>query len=159
MVDGTPILDIKPYVPHYDRIENSLYPSWIDDSPVKPFEKVVWEPEILKNFETQFLLEQESQPTTLQRSYYSSFTKLKDSIEQILSFDIRSRNQRSIGMKSDSVAQPFSLRFDQVRVHVIIDDKNRTVSVIQVDWVSRDDVKEENFNKKEEENEVENFST
>jgi tRNA (adenine37-N6)-methyltransferase len=29
-VDGTPILDIKPYVPSLDRVKNATAPEWID---------------------------------------------------------------------------------------------------------------------------------
>ena len=30
-LDGTPILDIKPYVPVFDRIEGATTPAWIDE--------------------------------------------------------------------------------------------------------------------------------
>lgn len=29
-INGTPVLDIKPYYPHYDRIENTKIPTWVD---------------------------------------------------------------------------------------------------------------------------------
>ena len=29
-VNGTPVLDIKPYYPHYDRIDNPKIPGWVD---------------------------------------------------------------------------------------------------------------------------------
>jgi tRNA-Thr(GGU) m(6)t(6)A37 methyltransferase TsaA len=29
-IDGTPILDIKPYYPHYDKIDNPKIPEWVD---------------------------------------------------------------------------------------------------------------------------------
>jgi tRNA-Thr(GGU) m(6)t(6)A37 methyltransferase TsaA len=29
-IDGTPVLDIKPYVPQYDRIESPATPEWMD---------------------------------------------------------------------------------------------------------------------------------
>ena len=29
-IDGTPVLDIKPYVPAFDRVENATVPEWID---------------------------------------------------------------------------------------------------------------------------------
>jgi tRNA-Thr(GGU) m(6)t(6)A37 methyltransferase TsaA len=29
-IDGTPVLDIKPYVPHFDRIEDAKAPDWIE---------------------------------------------------------------------------------------------------------------------------------
>ena len=29
-IDGTPVLDIKPYVPAFDRVENARVPRWIE---------------------------------------------------------------------------------------------------------------------------------
>ncbi|GAG46914.1 unnamed protein product [marine sediment metagenome] len=29
-IDGTPVLDIKPYFPAYDRVEKALVPEWVD---------------------------------------------------------------------------------------------------------------------------------
>ncbi len=29
-IDGTPVLDIKPYYPHYDRIEKCKVPEWVN---------------------------------------------------------------------------------------------------------------------------------
>ena len=28
-INGTPVLDIKPYYPHYDKIENPQTPEWV----------------------------------------------------------------------------------------------------------------------------------
>jgi tRNA (adenine37-N6)-methyltransferase len=30
-IDGTPVLDIKPYYPHYDRVESAQVPAWVDN--------------------------------------------------------------------------------------------------------------------------------
>lgn len=30
ILDGTPIIDIKPYWPHYDKAEDIRYPDWVD---------------------------------------------------------------------------------------------------------------------------------
>ena len=29
-IDGTPVLDIKPYFPAFDRVEKALVPEWVD---------------------------------------------------------------------------------------------------------------------------------
>lgn len=29
-VDGAPVIDLKPYWPHYDRVEAPEYPAWVD---------------------------------------------------------------------------------------------------------------------------------
>jgi tRNA-Thr(GGU) m(6)t(6)A37 methyltransferase TsaA len=28
-IDGTPVLDLKPYYPHYDRIDDAVVPEWV----------------------------------------------------------------------------------------------------------------------------------
>ncbi|MCP4897781.1 MAG: tRNA (N6-threonylcarbamoyladenosine(37)-N6)-methyltransferase TrmO [bacterium] len=30
-IDGTPVLDIKPYYPHYDRVGEATVPQWVND--------------------------------------------------------------------------------------------------------------------------------
>ena len=30
-VDGTPVLDLKPYFPHYDRVDSPVVPSWVEE--------------------------------------------------------------------------------------------------------------------------------
>ncbi len=30
ILNGTPILDIKPYTPHYDRVNNAKVPAWVN---------------------------------------------------------------------------------------------------------------------------------
>jgi tRNA (Thr-GGU) A37 N-methylase len=28
-IDGTPVLDLKPYVPQYDRVDDARVPAWV----------------------------------------------------------------------------------------------------------------------------------
>lgn len=30
-IDGTPVLDIKPYMPAFDRVDDATNPAWVDD--------------------------------------------------------------------------------------------------------------------------------
>lgn len=30
-IDGTPVLDVKPYVPVYDRVDGATIPAWMDE--------------------------------------------------------------------------------------------------------------------------------
>lgn len=30
-IDGTPVLDIKPYFPSYDKVDNCRIPAWVDE--------------------------------------------------------------------------------------------------------------------------------
>jgi tRNA-Thr(GGU) m(6)t(6)A37 methyltransferase TsaA len=36
-IDGTPVLDIKPYIPGYDAVENARAPSWMIKRQVKDY--------------------------------------------------------------------------------------------------------------------------
>ncbi len=36
-IDGTPVLDIKPYFPQYDRVDKAKIPEWVDRLMVKYF--------------------------------------------------------------------------------------------------------------------------
>jgi tRNA (Thr-GGU) A37 N-methylase len=29
-IDGTPVLDLKPYFPIFDRVDNARVPQWVD---------------------------------------------------------------------------------------------------------------------------------
>ena len=29
-IDGTPVLDVRPYFPHYDRVDDTSVPDWVD---------------------------------------------------------------------------------------------------------------------------------
>lgn len=29
-IDGTPVLDVRPYFPHYDRVDDASVPDWVD---------------------------------------------------------------------------------------------------------------------------------
>ncbi len=31
-IDGTPVLDVKPYLPHYDAIADAKVPGWVEDA-------------------------------------------------------------------------------------------------------------------------------
>jgi tRNA-Thr(GGU) m(6)t(6)A37 methyltransferase TsaA len=31
-IDGTPVLDIKPYLPHYDSVAGARVPKWVEDA-------------------------------------------------------------------------------------------------------------------------------
>jgi len=30
-IDGTPVLDVKPYFPQYDRVPSPSVPAWVDE--------------------------------------------------------------------------------------------------------------------------------
>ncbi|OMO95057.1 hypothetical protein COLO4_16079 [Corchorus olitorius] len=88
LVDGTPVLDIKPYLPYCDSIEGATIPEWIMADSMLSVASV--------SFSDDF-------PSSLvdcwkaaeKKSLYSSPNEIKTLVEQVLSWDIRSVSQRN----------------------------------------------------------------
>lgn len=90
LVDGTPVLDVKPYLPYCDSVSNARAPSWVKagggDDPIA-FAAV--------EFSTSFRDDlSKSWAAIGKHSMYSSPQELQKLIEQVLSRDIRSLRQR-----------------------------------------------------------------
>jgi len=80
LIDGTPILDIKPYLPEYDNEYNVKIPNWIQESPRIPILNV------------QFTKEAEEQLSSLisKLKFFNSLEKLKKAIVDVVIADPRS---------------------------------------------------------------------
>lgn len=111
MIDGTPVLDIKPYIEKYDRVENSKngWLNQIEDTrlPVIFSEKSLRQLEVLERHE------------------------LKQVISDILSQDIRNRNDKRI--KNQSKALGFY--YEDVNIVFCINSRNE-VEVLDIESVS-----------------------
>lgn len=87
LVDGTPVLDVKPYLPYCDCIQGAALPKWVEDDNLLTVASV--------NFSDDF-------PSALaecwviaeKKSLYASPNELQSLIKQVLSWDIRSLSQR-----------------------------------------------------------------
>lgn len=91
LIDGTPIVDIKPYVPSYDCVENARVASWISEDNTR-ISQVIWEDEPKQNlhrFIEQDLLE-----------FYQKSEDVVQVIEEIVKLDIRSTYRRKKNGKS-----------------------------------------------------------
>ncbi|CAH0493964.1 unnamed protein product [Peronospora farinosa] len=104
LVDGTPVLDVKPYVPA-DNVLGYVVPDWVaaeTDVIARPVE---------------FMAEATASLTELVdaklSSFYSNVADLKTAIEQMLVLDIRSVHQ---GRGQTAAAQQFQCRFDTVQI-------------------------------------------
>ncbi|XWS27300.1 hypothetical protein CRYUN_Cryun26dG0102900 [Craigia yunnanensis] len=87
LVDGTPVLDIKPYLPYCDNIEGAVVPNWVMVDSMLSVASV--------SFSDDF-------PSSLldcwkaaEKCLYSSQDELKNLVKQVLSWDIRSLSQRN----------------------------------------------------------------
>ncbi|KAK3221565.1 hypothetical protein Dsin_008590 [Dipteronia sinensis] len=88
LVDGTPVLDIKPYLPYCDSIEGAAVPEWV------MVDKMLAVPSVSfsKGF---FSTLDDCWGKTEKKSLYASPDEFRSLIKQVLSWDIRSVSQRN----------------------------------------------------------------
>lgn len=122
LVNDTPVLDIKPYVPHYDHISNDDGKScsvarWIDQS-INIRRTVQWSPQSLA----------ECEKLMHHSNFYGSdeaeVQAFQHSIEQVLAVDVRS----VIKMKYQDCLDQF-LVFDHVRIIYRVVENDRMVMI------------------------------
>ncbi|KAK4798639.1 hypothetical protein SAY86_030965 [Trapa natans] len=88
LVDGTPILDIKPYIPYCDSIQGATVPQWLMGDNSLAVSSV--------NFSTNFSATLSNCWATKGRtSLYASPEEFQELIKEVLSWDIRSVSQRN----------------------------------------------------------------
>ncbi|CAK4625114.1 hypothetical protein LEN26_013752 [Aphanomyces euteiches] len=104
LVDGTPVLDVKPYVP-YDQVNSLVCPEWVAEKHDIVARPVIFTDEALAQLEL-------AMPSM---RFYSNSRELRETIEQILVLDIRSVHQKR-GQASDA---QFSFRIDNLRVEFV----------------------------------------
>jgi len=91
LIDGTPVLDIKPYIPQYDSLPHVLVPDWTYDAPVPSLQAVTFE----------LGTEESLQKLVPSMRFYNSYEDIRSAIEQVLILDIRSIRRR----KTDKVRE------------------------------------------------------
>ncbi|XP_027070368.1 uncharacterized protein [Coffea arabica] len=87
LVDGTPVLDVKPYLPYCDSISEAAVPEWVKADNLLAVASI--------NFSQGFSDSiADCWPVVEKRSLYTSQHEFEGLIEQVLSWDIRSVSQR-----------------------------------------------------------------
>ena len=110
LIDGTPVLDIKPYIPLHDAL-NAQVPDWITLESNDTF-RVTWPPNVCWHMH--------------RSKHYSSETEMKEAIEQTLCADIPSRRERLKRSRATST----TLLFDHLSItYCIVDDAVEIKSV------------------------------
>jgi len=113
LVDRTPILDIKPYVPFYDSLKSARTPAWVLNAWQTPRLKVQWSDEALK--ELVFLVDEKKLC-----KFYKSSKEVRNALSEVLSQDMRSGNTaRKRHLRGENVAVEgmlFCFDFDGLRV-------------------------------------------
>jgi len=119
LVNGTPILDIKPYIPNYDCISSAIAPPWIQEAPRPMLEKISFSNEAQQQLKT-FLP---------QLIFYKTFEEICKAIEEVLLQD-----PRSIHLKESWSDQPYGFCIDCLNV-ICKFFPDRTALVIGIeDW-------------------------
>ncbi|MES1916734.1 MAG: hypothetical protein MHM6MM_008527 [Cercozoa sp. M6MM] len=118
LVDGTPVIDVKPFVPYADGQQvQAVSPDWVATDSSLRFDTVEW------THEAQEALEQRQ---SLSFFYLDNPQQLKEALDALLSRDMRSMHRRQTA--TDEV---FELRYDAfiVKYHV----HESMVTVVGVD--------------------------
>ena len=113
LVDQTPILDIKPYVPFYDAMSTAKTPAWVLKAFQTPLLKVDWSDEALSELENLVDVKKVCK-------FYESSKDVRKVLSEVLSQDMRSgntaRKRRLRGEKVAKEGMTFCFDFDGLRV-------------------------------------------
>lgn len=108
LIEGTPILDIKPYIHEYDLVEDCITPEWVRSTP-SLIQSVTWMETALKNLHR--LLS-----GTYKLDFYSNFDDTKNAIEQVVRLDIPRLNYVRTHKQEEQTPQVHTFRLDNLVV-------------------------------------------
>ncbi|CAH9140971.1 unnamed protein product [Cuscuta epithymum] len=87
LVDGTPVLDVKPYLPYCDSIVGATLPDWVKGDELLAVSSISFSEDFSSSLSACW-------PIMEKKSLYSSSHEFQCLIRQVLSWDIRSVSQR-----------------------------------------------------------------
>ncbi|WJX96691.1 hypothetical protein P8452_77860 [Trifolium repens] len=88
LVDGTPVLDVKPYVPYCDSIQEAAVPNWLMEDNLLSVASVSFSEDFTSSLENCWIIAEK-------KSLYASPGEFQSLVMQVLSWDIRSLSQRN----------------------------------------------------------------
>ncbi|RDX80414.1 tRNA (adenine(37)-N6)-methyltransferase [Mucuna pruriens] len=88
LVDGTPVLDVKPYLPYCDSIQEATVPNWLMEDNLLSVASISFSEDFTSALENCWTMAE-------QKSLYASPGEFQSLIKQVLSWDIRSLSQRN----------------------------------------------------------------
>ncbi|WVZ11354.1 hypothetical protein V8G54_015884, partial [Vigna mungo] len=88
LVDGTPVLDLKPYLPYCDSIREATVPNWLTDDNLLSVASISFSEDFTSALENCWIVAEK-------KSLYASPGEFQNLIKQVLSWDIRSLSQRN----------------------------------------------------------------
>uniref|UniRef100_A0A0E0IJV1 TsaA-like domain-containing protein n=1 Tax=Oryza nivara TaxID=4536 RepID=A0A0E0IJV1_ORYNI len=87
LVDGTPVLDIKPYLPYSDSVKGAAIPNWLEVDGALAVESIHFSEHFISALSDCWMHVQK-------QSLYASADEFQDLVKEVLSWDIRSLSQR-----------------------------------------------------------------
>mmetsp|Transcript_39548 Transcript_39548/g.59162 ORF Transcript_39548/g.59162 Transcript_39548/m.59162 type:complete len:230 (-) Transcript_39548:39-728(-) len=94
VVDGTPCLDLKPYLPSFESIPDALVPGWVQASHEEPMMEVTWNLEALEELNSLLTGSSGNKQARIPLAPFGSQAELRRALEGTLALDIRSPLQR-----------------------------------------------------------------
>lgn len=88
LVDGTPVLDVKPYLPYCDSIQGATVPKWVMEDNLISVASVSFSEGFSSSLASCW-------PKVEKKSLYASAEEFEKLIKQVLAWDIRSLSQRN----------------------------------------------------------------
>jgi tRNA-Thr(GGU) m(6)t(6)A37 methyltransferase TsaA len=131
LVHGTPVLDVKPYIPAYDSIPAAACATWIHEGGAPTLNVCLSPAAELQSREIAL-------PPT---SMYRTMDMLLVALREVLQLDIRSTHQGrgAASAKSDT---PYEMHFDVLRVRFTTEQGCVTVVDLVVDDIRKDRYRE-----------------
>ncbi|CAH8385321.1 unnamed protein product [Eruca vesicaria subsp. sativa] len=118
LVDGTPVLDIKPYLPYSDSIQGASVPDWLKEECSLAVASVSFSDDFSYSITSCWKLIEK-------KSLYGSAEEFKSLITQVLSWDIRSMSQRNKPQDtSDADSTVYHLILEGLDVSYVIDNES-----------------------------------
>uniref|UniRef100_A0A0D9XDY4 TsaA-like domain-containing protein n=1 Tax=Leersia perrieri TaxID=77586 RepID=A0A0D9XDY4_9ORYZ len=87
LVDGTPVLDIKPYLPYSDGVKAAAIPNWLEVDGALSVESIQFSEHFISALSDCWMHVQK-------QSLYASADEFRALVKEVLSWDIRSLSQR-----------------------------------------------------------------
>jgi len=124
LIDGTPIIDIKPYIPQYDSIPNAVTPEWIHAP--SALTEVVFEEKAEEQLKEYFF--------KLKKFRGKSVEDVRQTIKEVLLADPRSAYR-----KSKCAEELFGFHLDVLNIQCLIPNAS-SVHVVNVELLEDNDL-------------------
>mgnify|MGYP001803542362 CR=1 FL=1 len=126
LLEGTPILDVKPYLPFCESLKDAVAPSWVSAEPWFELRDVVWEASARSQLRVAF---EEARPLSL----YSSPSELELLVTSVLRRDIRSVHQQQLSSNGSIIPSKhgaYELHVEVLRITYDVEEPRMSKSRI-----------------------------